>query len=58
MADEVRVIAVDGVDGHQPGDDFLVTERQAKQLIAQSERSPRGYIQYLVKPVQARKKRR
>lgn len=29
----VRVIAIDGVDGHAPGSDWEVTERQAKQLV-------------------------
>ncbi|CAA9456900.1 MAG: hypothetical protein AVDCRST_MAG01-01-5312 [uncultured Rubrobacteraceae bacterium] len=32
-------------------------EWRAKQLAAEAERSPRGYIQYLVKPVRERKKR-
>ncbi len=32
-------------------------EWQAKRLAAEAERSPRGYVQYLVKPVEARKKR-
>ena len=29
-------------------------EWRAKQLAAEAERSPRGYVQYLVKPVQGR----
>ena len=33
-------------------------EWRAKELSAEAERSPRGYVQYLVKPVEARKKRR
>jgi len=33
-------------------------EWRAKQLAAEAERSPRGYVQYLVKPVDPRKKRR
>ena len=33
-------------------------EWQAKQLAAEAERSPRGYVQYLVKPVEPRKGRR
>ena len=32
-------------------------EWQAKRLAAEAERSPRGYVQYLVKPVDARKGR-
>jgi hypothetical protein len=32
-------------------------EWQAKRLAAEAERSPRGYVQYLVKPVEARRKR-
>jgi hypothetical protein len=32
-------------------------EWQAKQLAAEAERSPRGYVQYLVKPVEPREKR-
>lgn len=32
-------------------------EWRAKQLAAEAERSPRGYVQYVVKPVQARKRR-
>ena len=32
-------------------------EWQAKQLAAEAERSPRGYVQYLVKPVDAGKRR-
>ena len=32
-------------------------EWRAKELSAEAERSPRGYVQYLVKPVEARKKR-
>ncbi|QIN82040.1 hypothetical protein GBA63_04835 [Rubrobacter tropicus] len=32
-------------------------EWRAKQLAAEAERSPRGYVQYLVKPVEARKRR-
>ena len=32
-------------------------EWRAKQLAAEAERSPRGYVQYLVKPVDPRKKR-
>lgn len=32
-------------------------EWRAKQLAAEAERSPRGYVQYLVKPVDARKRR-
>ncbi len=31
-------------------------EWQAKQLSAEAERSPRGYVQYLVKPIEARKR--
>lgn len=30
-------------------------EWQARQLAAEAERSPRGYVQYLVRPVEARK---
>ena len=33
-------------------------EWRAKQLTAEAERSPRGYVQYVVKPVDARKRRR
>ncbi len=33
-------------------------EWRAEQLAAEAERSPRGYVQYVVKPVQARKKKR
>ena len=29
-------------------------EWRAKQLAAEAERSPRGYVQYLVKPVERR----
>ena len=32
-------------------------EWRAKELSAEAERSPRGYVQYLVKPVEARKGR-
>ncbi len=32
-------------------------EWQAKQLAAEAERSPRGYVQYLVKPVEPRRRR-
>ena len=32
-------------------------EWKAKELSAEAERSPRGYVQYLVKPVDARKRR-
>jgi hypothetical protein len=32
-------------------------EWRARQLAAEAERSPRGYVQYLVKPVEARKDR-
>ena len=32
-------------------------EWRAKDRSAEAERSPRGYVQYLVKPVEARKKR-
>ena len=32
-------------------------EWKAKQLAAEAERRPRGYVQYLVKPVDPRKKR-
>ncbi len=32
-------------------------EWRAKQLSTEAERSPRGYVQYLVKPVDLRKKR-
>ena len=32
-------------------------EWRAKELSAEAERSPRGYVQYLAKPVEARKKR-
>ena len=32
-------------------------EWRAKELSAEAERSPRGYVQYLVKPVEARKRR-
>ena len=32
-------------------------EWRAKELAAEAERSPRGYVQYLVKPVEARGKR-
>lgn len=32
-------------------------EWQAKRLAAEAERSPRGYVQYLVRPVEPRKKR-
>jgi hypothetical protein len=32
-------------------------EWRARQLAAQAERSPRGYVQYLVKPIEARKDR-
>ena len=32
-------------------------EWRARQLAAEAERSPRGYVQYLVKPVEARRKR-
>ena len=31
-------------------------EWRAKELSAEAERSPRGYVQYLVKPVEARKR--
>ena len=31
-------------------------EWRARQLAAEAERSPRGYVQYLVKPVEARKR--
>lgn len=30
----VRVIAIDGVNGHAPGADWEVTEREANQLLA------------------------
>ncbi|MGQ2994273.1 hypothetical protein [Variovorax sp.] len=29
----VKMIAIDGCNGHQPGDQFLATEREAKQLV-------------------------
>lgn len=32
-------------------------EWRAKELAAEAERSPRGYVQYVVKPVEARKRR-
>lgn len=32
-------------------------EWRAKQLTAEAERSPRGYVQYLVKPVEKHKRR-
>jgi hypothetical protein len=32
-------------------------EWRAKELSAEAERSPRGYVQYLVKPVEKRKGR-
>ena len=32
-------------------------EWRAKELSAEAERSPRGYVQYLVKPFEARKGR-
>lgn len=32
-------------------------EWRAKQLAAEAERSPRGYVQYLVKPVEAPRRR-
>ena len=32
-------------------------EWRARQLAAEAERSPRGYVQYLVKPIEARKDR-
>ena len=31
-------------------------EWRAKQLSVDAERSPRGYVQYLVEPIEARKK--
>jgi hypothetical protein len=31
-------------------------EWRAKQLAAEAERSPRGYVQYLVKPVERRRR--
>ena len=33
-------------------------EWRAQQLTAEAERSPRGYVQYVVRPVQARKRKR
>ena len=32
-------------------------EWRAKELAAEAERSPRGYVQYVVKPVEGRKRR-
>ena len=32
-------------------------EWRARQLAAEAERSPRGYVQYLVKPIETRKNR-
>ena len=32
-------------------------EWRAKELSAEAERSPRGFVQYLVKPVETRKER-
>ena len=31
---KVKMIAIDGCNGHQPGDSFEVSEREAQQLIA------------------------
>jgi hypothetical protein len=33
-------------------------EWRAKELAAEAERSPRGYVQYVVRPVEERKRRR